>query len=172
MTRKIFLFFTFAFVLVCLGIGWLFFAFRRAERETVELSGVEPALVYAVIKAESGFSEKAESRAGAVGLMQLLPSTAQFIAEKNHVEYSPERLKESGYNVRLGCMYLGYLLERFGEETALAAYNAGEGTVLKWLKDPRFSPDGERLSEIPYPETARYVKKVIKFRKIYRFLYD
>lgn len=146
--------------------------YRRPCRETVEHSGLEPALVYAVIKAESGFREDAVSRAGAVGLMQLLPSTAEFICRKSGREFSAERLREGAYNVELGCLYLGYLLERFpAEETALAAYNAGEGTVEEWLRSPRYSPDGAALIEIPYPETAAYVKKVLNFRKKYLFLY-
>lgn len=147
--------------------------FRRPQKDIVEGSGLETALVYSIIKTESGFDERAESGAGAVGLMQLLPSTAEFVCRLNGICFSRERLSEGGYNVRLGCLYLKYLLERFEiVETAVAAYNAGEGVVSGWLKDRKRSADGKALDSIPYKETAQYVKKVEKFRKIYRFFYD
>ncbi len=153
-------------------LGAVFSAYRRPFRKIAEDSGVSPSLVYAVMKAESGFREQALSGAGAVGLMQLMPSTAEFICRKEGIAFEAERLSEGEYNVRLGCKYLAYLLKRFSEErTALAAYNAGEGTVTEWLSDRTLSADGVTLKEIPYPETAGYVKKVEKFRKIYEFLY-
>ncbi|MBR7186260.1 MAG: lytic transglycosylase domain-containing protein [Clostridia bacterium] len=146
--------------------------FPQPYRREVEDSGMEPFLVYSVIKAESGFDERAVSRSGAVGLMQLRPSTAQFVCERAKIPYDEARLKEGEYNVRLGCLYLEYLLGRFPVlETALAAYNAGEGTVSDWLKDPSCSPDGLSLARIPYGETRAYVKKVINFWKIYEFYY-
>ncbi len=142
-------------------------------RETVLKSGVSESLVYAVMKAESGFREDAVSGAGAVGVMQLLPSTARYICEREGIEYCESRLKEGEYNVLLGCKYLSYLLERFSvAETAIAAYNAGEGSVGEWLKREELSEDGETLLRIPYGETEEYVKKVKKIRKIYEFLYD
>ena len=149
-----------------------FAAFPRPYRGIVERSGLSPALAYAVMKAESNFEESAVSSAGAVGLMQLLPSTAQFIAERSGIPFLPERLFDGEYNTRLGCAYLAYLLERFEEETALAAYNAGEGTVQGWLSDPCCSEDGRTLFQIPYAETRRYLKKISFFRKIYGFFPD
>lgn len=147
-------------------------AFPRPYRAVVEQSGLSPALVYAVMKAESNFEESAVSSAGAVGILQLRPSTAQFIAERSGIPFFPERLTDGEYNTRLGCAYLAYLLERFEEETALAAYNAGEGTVQGWLSDPRCSEDGRTLFQIPYAETRRYLKKISFFRKIYGFFPD
>ena len=149
-----------------------FAAFPRPYRAVVEQSGLSPALVYAVMKAESNFEESAVSSAGAVGILQLRPSTAQFIAERSGIPFLPERLFDGEYNTRLGCAYLAYLLERFEEETALAAYNAGEGTVQGWLSDPRCSEDGRTLFQIPYAETRRYLKKISFFRKIYGFFPD
>ena len=146
-----------------------FAAFPRPYREEVEGSGLDHALVYAVMKAESGFREDAVSRAGAVGLMQLLPATAYFAAELAGIPFEAARLKEGAYNIKLGCAYLKYLLEQFEEETALAAYNAGEGTVRGWLLDGRYSTDGRTLERVPYAETARYLKKISLFRKIYGF---
>ncbi|MDE7158174.1 MAG: lytic transglycosylase domain-containing protein [Clostridiales bacterium] len=145
-------------------------AFRRPYRDTVENFTLDRNLVYAVMKSESGFREDALSRAGAVGLMQIKPSTAEFICQRDDIPFDAEKLSQGEYNTELGCRYLLYLLERFPVcETAVAAYNAGEGTVSGWLKNAEYSADGRTLKRIPYPETERYVKKVIKFRKIYSF---
>ena len=149
-----------------------FSAFPRPYRDIVEKSNLSPALVYAVMKAESNFREDAVSAAGAVGIMQLLPSTAAFICRNAEIPFRPDRLTEGAYNTMLGCRYLAYLLERFEETAAVAAYNAGEGTVRQWLLDPRYSEDGTALSHIPFPETARYLKKISFFRKIYGFFPD
>ena len=156
-------------LLITAAAVFFFASFPRPYRAVVEESGLEPALVYAVMKAESGFDERAISPAGAKGVMQLMPSTAAFIAELENIPFDEKRLFEGEYNVRLGCAYLKYLLERFEEQTALAAYNAGEGTVRLWLQDGRYSEDGVTLNSIPYSETRHYLKKISLFRKIYGF---
>ena len=133
---------------------------------------IEPDIVYSLMKTESGFRENAKSSAGAVGIMQIKPSTAQFICERTNIPFETERLYEGEYNVSLGCAYLLYLSERFGDiKTVLSAYNAGEGSVSKWLEDKRYSDDGIHLKEIPYSETRNYVKKIDRYRKIYKILY-
>ncbi len=147
-------------------------AFPRRYGNAAQQSGVEPSLVYAVMKAESGFDEHAKSRAGAIGLMQLKPSTAEFICGRFNIPFEASRLEEGEYNAILGCTYLKYLIDKFEiTETALAAYNAGEGTVSKWLEEKAYSDDGKRLKSIPYKETRQYVKKVLRCRKIYEILY-
>lgn len=157
--------------LVC-GMAFLY-AFPSPCYHLVKSSGVSPSLVYAVIKAESNFRSDAVSHRGAVGLMQLLPSTARFICEREGIAFSASRLAEEEYNLTLGCAYLNYLMQRFHcVETAIAAYNAGEGTVAKWLSDERLSADGVVLSHVPYSETRTYVKKVKKFLKIYKIVCD
>lgn len=146
--------------------------YRRPYREVVKELGLDESLVYAVMKAESDFREDAVSAAGAVGLMQLMPSTAEYVCRMSGEIFAMERLKDGRYNLRLGCLYLKYLLDRFDEEeTALAAYNAGEGIVAGWLKNTEYSEDGKTLKSIPYTETAVYVKKIEKFQKKYRFFY-
>lgn len=157
--------------LLSLAIAAPFLSFRRPFRACVEESGVAPSLAYAVMKAESGFSEHAVSEDGAVGLMQLMPTTAEFIARKTGVPFAPDRLFEGGYNATLGCAYLKYLLNKFRLREAIAAYNAGEGAVSRWLTQEEYSSDGVTLSKIPYIETQNYVKKVEKFQKTYQKLY-
>ena len=88
-------------------------------------------------------------------------------------------LKESDYeifsidtNIRYGCYYLRYLIDKFKvEKTALSAYNAGEGNVLSWLKNNKYSIDGKSLNTIPFKETEEYIKKVYKSYDKYRKLY-
>lgn len=157
-------------VLIFLAMIFTAFAlsFRRPCRKTVQKYALDPPLAFSVIKAESGFSENAVSDAGAVGLMQLMPSTAKFVCDRNDIPFEAERLKDGDYNAMLGCIYLNYLLSRFSDkETALAAYNAGEGTVSSWLKNSAYSDDGIHLKYVPYAETRNYIKKVLKYQKIY-----
>jgi len=112
---------------------------------------VEPALVIAVAAAESAFNPQAVSRKGALGLMQLMPATA----ERYGAPASADRsfVMEPKLNAELGSRYLADLLRLFGgdKELAVAAYNAGEGAVLK---------HGRRIP--PYPETQQYVERVMR----------
>lgn len=130
---------------------------------------LDNALVAAVIYQESRFRSDAESRVGALGLMQIMPDTGIWIAEKLEVEFSEEKLLDPEYNIRFGTWYLSYLLERFDGnlKVALAAYNAGPGMVDQWLKDDRYSVDGE-LTEIPFKETRDYVTTVLAMQDTYR----
>ncbi len=126
--------------------------------------------VFALIKIESGFNADAVSNAGAIGLMQITPKTAEYIAkltgDAEFDLFSPEK------NVEYGCFYIRYLLNRFNvTETALAAYNAGEGTVSNWLANREYSDDGINLKNIPYPETREYINKFKKSFEKYNKLY-
>ena len=124
--------------------------------------GIEPTLVLAVIKTESGFNEKALSKKGAKGLMQLMDETAKFIADK--VGFLGEvDLFDGNTNIYLGVNYLKYLTEKFSSlEHALWAYNAGEGKVTKWLRDGVIVP--------PYKETENYARKVFRRKSIYEVI--
>ncbi len=136
-------------------------------------NNLSPYFVYAVIECESGFDPEAVSHVGAVGLMQIMPDTFEWISSRlgEKRDFSQATMPE--VSVRYGCHLYGYLLERYeSEEVALAAYHAGMGSVDKWLKDERYSSDGKTLHTIPFPTTAKYVKKVIKTKNIYEKLYD
>lgn len=144
---------------------------ETVSREAGEF-GLPEELVYAVIRAESGFDPNACSRAGARGLMQLTDETFQWMAG----EHPPENGGLSSYdpedNVHCGCALLRRLLDHYSlPETALAAYNAGIGSVDRWLADPAHSQDGRTLTSIPYPETAAYVERVTKNWRVYEELY-
>lgn len=131
-------------------------------------------LVYAVIKAESDFDESAESKKGAVGLMQITEDTGRWAAEKmGKEEFSKELLYDPVINIQIGCFYLSYLSDLYDGniENVLAAYNAGPANVDKWLKDKSYSKDGKELLKIPFRETNNYVKTVNRNVIIYDFLY-
>ncbi len=172
------------FILLCVLIGagvllWLAgppLFYPRHCREIVEREagefGLDENLVYAVIKAESGFDEKARSHAGAQGLMQLTPQTFEWIASLNPPENGGEDILDPEDNIHCGCALLQMLLSRYGSaEVALCAYNAGMGTVDGWLSGGDCSSDGVTLDVIPYPETAAYVDRVERYWKRYGELY-
>jgi soluble lytic murein transglycosylase len=125
---------------------------------------INPALLAAVIEQESKFRADAKSRAGAIGLMQLLPATAKGIAiHTGGSKFVVSDLYNPEINVRYGAWYLHHLLQKYGDEkTALAAYNAGQQNVDGW----RAKGEG-----IQFPETRAYVDKVERLKDIYRRAY-
>jgi Soluble lytic murein transglycosylase and related regulatory proteins (some contain LysM/invasin domains) len=144
---------------------------KKYEDEVLASSeeyGLDPALVFAVIRTESSFDPNAVSRAGAKGLMQIMPATAEWVAFRTKTEFDESRIFEPGYNINIGCHLLSYLLEKYNGDLrfALAAYNAGAGRVDSWLADPEYF-DGEELS-IPFTETKNYVEKVLKAYEKYK----
>ena len=125
---------------------------------------LSPALLAAVIEEESKFNADARSRTGAIGLMQLQPTTAEGIAIRTHgARFVVSDLYKPEINVRYGAWYLRHLLDKYGDEkTALAAYNAGQENVDRWLS----------LHEpIQFPETRAYVDRVERLKGIYRRTY-
>ena len=148
------------------------------EREVLIYSdtfSLDPFLVFSVIKIESGFDENALSSKGAKGLMQIIEPTAKFIAEALNVKNYD--LYDADTNIRFGCYYLRYLLDRFEiQNTALCAYNAGEGNISDWLSENSLSKDGKNIDYIPFKETREYIKKfektLLKYKKLYGKLLD
>ena len=117
---------------------------------------LDPYLVFAVIWVESRFDSAATSRQGARGLMQIVPTTGSWAAEKLGIEeYDDDSLYDPDINVKIGCWYISYLKKLFSEDMnlVLAAYNGGSGNVRKWLNDSRYSRDGKTLDKIPFNET-------------------
>ena len=134
---------------------------------------VDPALVYAIMKSESGFSQNAKSKAGAVGLMQIMPNTFKWLQAKKGVKStSAVDLTDPKVNIDNGTYLISLLLEKYkSEQVAICAYNAGIGTVDGWLDDENCSENGVTLSYIPYRETRHYLNKVMKTKEIYNKLY-
>jgi soluble lytic murein transglycosylase len=132
---------------------------------------LDPSLIAGVIYVESRFRDQT-SHAGAKGLMQILPSTADYIARKSGgTAFEQGDLATPQINIAYGSWYLRYLLEHYhgNELLALAAYNAGEGKVDEWYRDASArGEDFEAATHIPFPETRSYVGSVLEVRGRYR----
>jgi len=139
------------------------------------LNDLHPALVFAVIRCESGFDHMAVSEAYARGLMQITEDTFEWarwrMGDDENRSFDEMFIPE--VNIRYGTFILYLLLERFGgEREAIAAYHAGWGSVRGWLEDGRYSHDGVTLYTTPFRRTNAYVYNVLSTRDIYLALYD
>ncbi|MBI5105568.1 MAG: lytic transglycosylase domain-containing protein [Solirubrobacterales bacterium] len=144
-------------------------------RQQAQDKDLDPALIAAVIYAESRFIDDRTSAAGAQGLMQITPETAKDIARKSGgVQFRVEDLGTPQVNIAYGAYYLRYLLRRYGgnEALALAAYNGGEGNVDRWVAHARGHGRDLTPSDIPFPETREYVKRVTSAKADYRRTYS
>jgi peptidoglycan lytic transglycosylase len=134
---------------------------------------LDPALVAAVIYAETKFDPRTSS-AGAVGLMQLMPQTATFLAKRSGATtFSTADLSTPDVNIAYGSYYLRYLLDEYHGSTvlALAAYNGGETNVDAWVRSAHQARQRFRVNDIPFPETRAYVQRVLQARGEYRRTY-
>ena len=135
---------------------------------------LDPYYVLAIMRCESSFDPEAVSSAGAIGLMQIMPDTGEWIAHKLELDdvYDQDQLYDPDTNIHFGCWYLSFLTDRFkGDRKQMtAAYNAGHGAVENWLEDPRYAENGE-LTMIPYESTAVYYERVERAYENYRRLY-
>ena len=136
---------------------------------------LQPAFVAAIIRTESSFRTNAESNVGARGLMQMMPDTAEWIADKlDDSSYTFDKMYDAETNIRYGCWYLNYLCRLFRGDAELvsAAYHAGQTTITQWLSDPDKSSDGltldlDKLSDGP---TKQYIGRVTQAYGIYQSL--
>ncbi len=149
---------------------------RDGIPDNVRLAEVDRAAIYAVARQESHFDVDAISHAGARGIMQLMPATAEETAQRLGISYSPSRLtSDPGYNALLGSTYLGAQLNRYDGSLILAAaaYNAGAGNVNKWIEAYGNPMNGSIdpvvwIEQIPFTETRNYVKRVVANYMFYR----
>jgi soluble lytic murein transglycosylase len=149
-------------------------AFRSEVERWATPAGVPPDLLLALMREESGLDPNVISAAGAVGLTQLMPSTAQDVAKKLRMgRVQQADLMKPPISIRIGAAYFGGLLQRYdgSEALALAAYNVGEGPVRSWLRSRGSLPLDAFVEEIPVQETRGYVKRVLRSYAAYRFLY-
>jgi soluble lytic murein transglycosylase len=150
-------------------------AFWNMIQPQAEQRGLDPYLVLALIRQESLFDATARSPAAALGLMQLLPSTASRVARQIGMPApAAESLFEPSLNVTLGTQYLKDLLQRYSNNwfKAIAAYNAGEAAVDRWEREIATDDIEEFVERIPYVETRGYVKLVMRNHRVYKSLYD
>lgn len=136
--------------------------------ENAKKYDVKPELIASIINVESHFSRDVVSNKGAVGLMQILPMTAEWVDQKIGINLDKNNLFEPSVNIEIGTYYLAYLLNIFDNvDNVICAYNAGLGNVQKWLANEEYSLDGETLTNIPFEETSNYLIKVKKCLKVY-----
>jgi soluble lytic murein transglycosylase len=134
---------------------------------------LDPALVAAVIYAETKFDARPSS-AGAEGLMQILPATAQYLAHRSGATtFTVGDLASPQVNIAYGSYYLRYLLDVYAgnKMLALAAYNGGQTNVNEWIARARAQGHALTVNEIPFPQTRAYVEKVISAQRRYRTTY-
>ena len=146
----------------------------RAQVEVIaEEYEIDPWLVFAIIRVESAFDARAESHAGACGLMQLMPSTAQWITKTAGFEIGEGDIWLPKTNIRLGCWYIDWLRDYYGGDmvAAVAAYNAGMSNVDAWLAEDLWDGTLSAIGHIPFAETQRYVRHVYESYDMYRKLY-
>jgi soluble lytic murein transglycosylase len=139
-------------------------------RQQARDKGLSPALVAAVIYAESKFSD-ATSPTGAKGLMQIQPETAKFIAQRSGgTGFQVADLGSPQINIQYGTWYLRYLLRQHSGNVvlAVASYNAGETNVAHWVERSRQADKAFRIKDIPFPETRSYVERVLEAERNYR----
>ena len=139
-------------------------------RQQAAAKHLDPALIAAVIYAETKFNPRTSS-AGATGLMQLEPATADFIARRTHgYRFTTSDLGTPQVNIAYGSYYLRYLIDRYNGDTtlALAAYNGGEANVDSWIASAHARGGQLTIDSIPFPETRAYVRKVLAAQTAYR----
>lgn len=150
----------------------------KYEQEVVKFAkenDIDPYLIYAIIKTESGFKPKVESNVGARGLMQLMEDAYEWVKYKKDDtrEITFDDMYEPEYNIEYGTYLISILYKEYNElPTALAAYHAGRGQVSKWISDSAYSDDGKKLNNIPSVTTKHYVEKVMKAYEGYTNLYN
>ncbi len=173
-------------VIILVGLGlilsskafWrVFFPFPYQDMVFTEAvrNNVDPFLVAAIIKTESNFNSGAESAMGARGIMQIMPETGSWAAGKMDLKgFKPGDLYKTETNIKIGCWYLRNLNEEFKGNKILvvAAYNGGRGNVRGWLEKEQWSGEHATVDQIPFTETRKYVKKVLKNYSWYRYLYQ
>lgn len=150
------------------------FPYRDKVEENAARYRVDRFLAISVMKVESNFVEDATSKSGAVGLMQIMPETADWIATcLDEDPPSIKKLHNSDTNIKYGIWYLAELEDEFfgNDVLALAAYNAGRGNVHHWMESNGWRKNFSDVDAIPFNETRNYVKKVLYCREKYVKLY-
>jgi soluble lytic murein transglycosylase-like protein len=147
--------------------------FEKEIREAARDQDLDPYLVMALVHQESAFNPEIQSRAGAMGLMQLMPPTARELGNRLYSAFTETRLRNPEVNLKLGTYYLRRLISQMGGsvELALAAYNAGPGNLSRWRRVNR-RPLDEFIESMPYHETRGYVKRITLLRSSYEKLHD
>lgn len=159
----IFLIFTIVVSIFIYQVGFFYKYYDLVDKYSKKYQ-IDKNLVFALIREESNFNKNAVSKKGAVGLMQIMPSTAEFICEILNIDDNVD-LYDSETNVMLGVRYLKYLFSKFNsEDIVICAYNAGENVVLSWIDN------NGKLKKIEYRQTKIYLNKVKYKKQLYKII--
>lgn len=144
--------------------------YKKIIKNECQTNNLDPILVFSLINAESSFNPSKTSNKGAIGLMQIMPSTAIFIATELELDnFDSKSLYNPEVNIKFGTYYLNYLSKKYDDlDLVICAYNAGETNVNSWLNDKEYSLDGKKLDDIPFKETKNYLSKIKSFYKVYK----
>lgn len=166
-------------VLILTFPKWISVFYPEPHKEIVYAqareNGIDPLLVFAIIRAESKYENAAESPVGAKGLMQIMPETAEWIArQRGNNDLDPNQLHDPFVNISMGCWYLANLSKEFNGQVPLvvASYNAGRGRVREWIASGVWDGNPDHIESIPYQETRNYVRSVLANYQAYIFIYS
>ncbi|TXK86143.1 lytic transglycosylase domain-containing protein [Paenibacillus sp. N3.4] len=148
--------------------------FKQEIRQSAAKHHIDPFLIAAIIRVETNYKHHLESKKGALGLMQLMPETAEWIAESTNLSSDEAKdLLQVDVNINLGSWYLSWLQKHYNGNLiyAIAAYNAGQGNVNKWKQNNIWDGTEANISQIPFGETRHYVQRVLYYYDKYTNLY-
>lgn len=129
-------------------------------------------LIAGIVKTESDFDEDVIASDGGMGLMQLMPETAQWCAQQMGIPYEEEKLLDADYNLDMGSFYLSYLINHYQNEgIAIIAYNAGLGNMDEWLADGTITTDPQTWDNVPFTISRNYIKRVRRAQNVYEAFY-
>lgn len=149
--------------------------FQQEIKQSAAKYNIDPFLIAAIIRVETNYKHHLESSKGALGLMQLMPDTAEWIVESTNLgPHTQEDLLKVDININLGSWYLSWLTKHYNGNLiyAIAAYNAGQGNVNKWKQNEVWDGSQEHIDQIPFGETRHYVHRVIYYYEKYTKLYS
>ncbi|MDR5568345.1 lytic transglycosylase domain-containing protein [Paenibacillus larvae] len=147
-------------------------SYQNEIKQSAAEHNMDPLVLAAIIRVETNFSPESVSKVGAMGIMQIMPETAEWIHKQTNIPLSD--FTKVDVNIRMGAWYLSYLKEMYDGNMlyAIAAYNAGQGNVNKWKKNQIWDGTKDGISNIPFGETRHYVQKVLyyytKYQKVYK----
>ncbi|MHA0857449.1 lytic transglycosylase domain-containing protein [Paenibacillus sp. CMAA1364] len=178
--RVLLLLFTSFVLLLFFNSNWMSWVYPIHYKEEIKIQAehyeVDPYLIAAIIRVESNYKAGKESSKGALGIMQLMPSTANWAMEMaNTPQISLDRIKhEVSPNIQLGTWYFSSLMKQYdgNKALAIAAYNAGPGNVKSWMSKGLWNGQADTVKEIPIDQTRHYVTRVLYYYEKYTRLYE
>lgn len=166
------------FTLINTPLVWKWMYPIKYQEEIVKAAKhyqVNPHLILAIIRSESAFETNTVSKKGALGLMQVMPDTANWVINQAGLKLAEDAsILDPKLNINIGTWYLSFLLEKFNGNMvqAIAAYNAGPGKVSTWLARDQWNGTVERIEDIPIGETRHYVQRVLYYQERYQKIYN